>query len=242
MQPLCTGDRKPCQTGPDPNDRQRPAHDLLSDRGAHPARRADAGSAAPGRREPPFLCQRAVRHAEAGIPVENYSDGEDAPAKLLPWLERDKPLGIDKNWPARFLLRLMELDAAPAYRNASAASDDARAVKDAAEQEAMRASSKVNDDCMAEFGLSSAPASPKKRWPKPSGASMRPMAVPGSAFPHLRFWRSCGRTLTTTTTDDPAGGGPVRPDRCGRRVSGLLFRYDPDVLYRGAQRGGAQGL
>ena len=33
---------------------------------------------------------------EAGIPVENYSDGEDAPAKLLPWLERDKPLGIDK--------------------------------------------------------------------------------------------------------------------------------------------------
>lgn len=38
---------------------------------------------------------------EAGIPVENYSDGEDAPAKLLPWLERDKPLGIDKNWPAR---------------------------------------------------------------------------------------------------------------------------------------------
>ena len=88
---------------------------------------------------------------EAGIPVENYSDGEDAPAKLLPWLERDKPLGIDKNWPARFLLRLMELDAAPAYRNASAACDDARAVKDAAEQEAMRASSKVNDDCMAEF-------------------------------------------------------------------------------------------
>lgn len=88
---------------------------------------------------------------EAGIPVENYSDGEDAPAKLLPWLERDKPLGIDKNWPARFLLRLVELDAAPAYRNASAACDDARAVKDAAEQEAMRASSKVNDDCMAEF-------------------------------------------------------------------------------------------
>jgi len=88
---------------------------------------------------------------EAGVPVENFSDGEDAPAKLLPWLERDKPLGIDKNWPARFLLRLMELNGAASYRNASVACDDARAVKDAAEQEAMRASSKVNDDCMAEF-------------------------------------------------------------------------------------------
>lgn len=93
---------------------------------------------------------------EAGIPVENYSDGEDAPAKLLPWLERDKPLGIDKNWPARFLLRLMELDAAPAYRNASAACDDARAVKDAAEQEAMRASSKVSFPPICGFGAHAA--------------------------------------------------------------------------------------
>lgn len=88
---------------------------------------------------------------EAGVPVENFSDEEDAPAKLLPWLEREKPLGIDKNWPARFLLRLMELKGASAYRNASAACDDARAVKDEAEQDAMRKSSKVNDDCMAEF-------------------------------------------------------------------------------------------
>ena len=88
---------------------------------------------------------------DTDIPVENYRDGEDAPAKLLPWLDKDKPLGIDKNWPARFLLRLMELNAAPAYQNASAACDDARAIKDEAEQAAMRASSKVNDDCMAEF-------------------------------------------------------------------------------------------
>ena len=88
---------------------------------------------------------------DTDIPVENYLDGEDAPAKLLPWLDKDKPLGIDKNWPARFLLRLMELNAAPAYQNASAACDDARAIKDEAEQAAMRASSKVNDDCMAEF-------------------------------------------------------------------------------------------
>ncbi|MGN0707247.1 MAG: M24 family metallopeptidase [Faecalibacterium sp.] len=88
---------------------------------------------------------------EAGLPVELFSDGEDAPARLLPWLERDKPLGIDKNWPARFLLRLMELDAAPSYRNASAACDDARAIKDKAEQDALRESSRVNDECMAEF-------------------------------------------------------------------------------------------
>lgn len=98
-----------------------------------------------------FFVNALFGRPEAGLPLEILHDGEDAPARLLPFVEKEKPLGIDKDWPARFLIRLMELHAAPEYRNASDACDDARAVKDAAEQEAMRASSKVNDDCMAEF-------------------------------------------------------------------------------------------
>lgn len=43
-----------------------------------------------------FFVNALFGQPDAGVPVENYSDGEDAPAKLLPWLERDKPLGIDK--------------------------------------------------------------------------------------------------------------------------------------------------
>ena len=124
-----------------------------------------------------FFVNALFGQPDAGLPIETIHDGEDAPAKLLPFVENDKPLGIDKDWPARFLIRLMELHAAPEYRNASAACDDARAVKDAAEQEAMRASSKVNDDCMAELRLSSARASPKRKWPTPSGAFMPPTAA-----------------------------------------------------------------
>ena len=45
-----------------------------------------------------------------------------------------------------------------------------------------------------------APASPKKRWPKPSGASMRPTAVPGSVFPPSAVLALMRQTLTTTTT------------------------------------------
>lgn len=88
---------------------------------------------------------------EAGVPLVHFDDSEDAPARLLPYLDRTAPLGIDKNWPARFLLRLMELDGAAGYRNASVCCDDARAIKDAAEQQTMRDSSRVNDECMAEF-------------------------------------------------------------------------------------------
>ena len=133
---------------------------------------------------------------EAGVPVENYTDGEDAPAHLLPWLDRDRPLGIDKNWPARFLLRLMELGAAPAYRDASAACDDARAVKDPAEQAALRASSQVNDACMAEFAALIRPGITERQMAEAvkaiyaahgcSGMSFEPICAfgPHAADPH----------------------------------------------------------
>ena len=56
-------------------------------------------------------------------------------------------LGADVRWCSCNIFSTQDHAAAAI----AAACDDARAVKDAAEQEAMRASSKVNDDCMAEF-------------------------------------------------------------------------------------------
>ena len=43
-----------------------------------------------------------------GIPVVRFSDTDDGPARIVPFLDREKPLGVDKTWPARFLIRLME--------------------------------------------------------------------------------------------------------------------------------------
>lgn len=88
---------------------------------------------------------------ECGIPLVSFTDNDDAAACILPCLNTAAALGIDKNWPARFLLRLMELNAAPAYRNASLCVDAARAIKDEAEKAALRRSSATNDACMAEF-------------------------------------------------------------------------------------------
>lgn len=88
---------------------------------------------------------------DVGLPVVNFDDTDDAPALLAPYLDCRKGLGIDKDWPARFLLRLQELPVAREYRVGSICCDMVRAVKDKAEQKAMIASSKVNDDCMVEF-------------------------------------------------------------------------------------------
>ncbi len=88
---------------------------------------------------------------DCGIPVVRFSDTDDGPAFIAEHLDKNAPVGVDKTWPARFLIRLMELGAASGYVNGSGCVDWVRAVKDAEEREKMRASSAVNDACMAEF-------------------------------------------------------------------------------------------
>ncbi len=88
---------------------------------------------------------------DVGLPVINFDDTDDAPALLAPYLNVEKALGVDKDWPARFLLRLQELPVAREYRVGSICCDMVRAVKDEAEQQAMIRSSQVNDSCMVEF-------------------------------------------------------------------------------------------
>jgi Xaa-Pro dipeptidase len=84
-------------------------------------------------------------------PLVRFSDTDDGVALIAAHTDHAKPLGIDKDWPARFLLHLMELGAATGYVNASACADRARACKDAAEQALMREASRINDLCMARF-------------------------------------------------------------------------------------------
>ena len=88
---------------------------------------------------------------DVGLPAINFDDTDDAPALLAPYLNVEKALGVDKDWPARFLLRLQELPVAREYRVGSICCDMVRAVKDEAEQQAMIRSSQVNDSCMVEF-------------------------------------------------------------------------------------------
>ena len=111
---------------------------------------------------------------DVGLPVVNFDDTDDAPALLAPYLDAKKALGVDKDWPARFLLRLQELPVAREYRVGSICCDMVRAVKDAAEQKAMIESSAVNDACMAEFAAAVRPASPSGSWPKDPGRLQGP--------------------------------------------------------------------
>ena len=88
---------------------------------------------------------------DLGVELVWYNDTDDAVELLSRYTEKDKPLGIDKTWPARFLLRLQELNGASAYLNGSTIIDDVRRIKDAEEQQLMREASLANDKIMEQL-------------------------------------------------------------------------------------------
>lgn len=85
---------------------------------------------------------------DLGVELVWYDDVEDAVEILSQFVEKDKPIGIDKVWPARFLLRLQELGAGSKFLNGSMIVDYVRMIKNEEEQEKMRKASLVNDEIM----------------------------------------------------------------------------------------------
>lgn len=81
--------------------------------------------------------------------VTYFADTQDYVAMLSEFIENGTTVGVDKNWQAKFLLRLQELKSANTFVNASAIVDHVRMIKDAEEQEIMRESSRLNDEAMA---------------------------------------------------------------------------------------------
>ncbi len=87
---------------------------------------------------------------DLGVFVRSYDDVEDPVAILAEYVEKGKPVGVDKTWPAMFLLRLQKLCPSCTFENASVIVDKVRQIKDKAEQELMIESSRINDAVMAE--------------------------------------------------------------------------------------------
>ena len=85
---------------------------------------------------------------DLGVPVTFYDDVEDGCEVLAQYVDKTAPIGIDKNWPARFLLRLQELGGGSEYRNGSLIVDKVRQIKDEGEKQAMRESGAMLDRVM----------------------------------------------------------------------------------------------
>ena len=72
-----------------------------------------------------------------------FSDTDDYLAILANAVDGEKDMGVDKDWPARFLLPLMAHNPSCKYVLASDCVDDTRACKDAVERDLMREASRI---------------------------------------------------------------------------------------------------
>ena len=101
-------------------------------------------------RAPVLFCNRLFPDAHANCEnVVVFSDTDDPVPLVSAVIRHDAPLGVDKDLAARWLVPLMSAGAASSFVLGSRAVDDARSVKDAREQDLMRAASATNDRAMA---------------------------------------------------------------------------------------------
>lgn len=84
---------------------------------------------------------------ETGLKEVWLSDTDDAAAAASEAVDSSSDLGVDKDLRARFLLPIMKAHPDIGFVNSSDCVDSVRAVKDSAEIEKMRESSRINDAC-----------------------------------------------------------------------------------------------
>ncbi len=88
---------------------------------------------------------------EIGVNKVSITDTTDLTALLKQYVDPAKPLGVDKELAAKFLIPMYDAKLSDGIRNTSLAIDNARALKDAQEIEWMKESSRINDRAMAQF-------------------------------------------------------------------------------------------
>ena len=99
-----------------------------------------------------FVLNRLFPQEEdLGVEITYYDDIEDGVAVLANYVSKCGVTGVDKNWPARFLLRLQELRGGSRYVNGSGIVDKVRQIKSPEEQRLMKESARKIDQVVGEL-------------------------------------------------------------------------------------------
>jgi Xaa-Pro dipeptidase len=140
-----------------------------------------------------FANKLFMQKAESDLPLTEYDDTEDCVAILAETLPADiGTLGIDKRWPSHFLIRLMEKRPDIRMKLGSAPVDDARMCKDADELDAMRLSSRLNDEVLAKLMTTVKAGETELQLAERYVAIARSMGAAGYSFkPLVCFGANC---------------------------------------------------
>ena len=96
--------------------------------------------------KPVLFANRLFHITDTDMTIIWFND-QDNPIELIyENIDSKEMLGIDKEWPARFLIPLLECDSNLKVCLASDCVDDVRAIKDELEIEKMKEASRINDE------------------------------------------------------------------------------------------------
>lgn len=95
-----------------------------------------------------FINELFPLEEDLGVEKVSYNDRQDPIEVLTSFIDKDSAIGIDKSWPSRFLIDLMEQGSASRYVNGSFIIDDLRMIKDKEEITFLREASRLNDQAM----------------------------------------------------------------------------------------------
>ncbi|RKD33807.1 M24 family metallopeptidase [Thermohalobacter berrensis] len=88
---------------------------------------------------------------DLGIDICIHKDTDDPIEQLAKIIDKNKVVGIDKEWPSHFLISLLKEKEGLKVENGSIVVDEARMIKDEKEIELMKKASAINDKAMEEI-------------------------------------------------------------------------------------------
>ena len=95
---------------------------------------------------PVMFANRLFTIPETDIEIVWFNDQDDQIRLIADRIDHEKVLGIDKDWPARFLVPLLECCSNLKITLSSDCIDDVRAIKDETEIARMKEASRINDE------------------------------------------------------------------------------------------------
>ncbi len=169
---------------------------------------------------------------DIGVEKVRFSDSDDYLSILSSHIDHSTTLGVDKNFPARFLLPLMEKKAAADYVLASDCVDNERACKDAQEQGIMRKASEINDMAMKEFIKLIKPGVTERQVAEPMEKIYRRLGADGYSFPPLVAFGKNAAEGHHTPDDTPLKDGDCVLIDVGCRKDGYCSDMTRTFFYR----------
>ncbi len=186
------------------------------------------------KKQEPLLFLNRLFHVpeDLGVRKVYYSDTDDQIGMLAEYLDPHACVGVDKNWPARFLLKLMAKLPEATFVNGSFCIDGLRMIKSPEEIAVMKEASRLNDLAMARMIDSFYEGVTENEMAAKLLTFYEELGASGYSFPPIVAYQANGADGHHGTDDTPLKAGDSIVIDMGCRYQGYCSDMTRTVFYK----------